>query len=559
MSSIPPPIPPNQPPYNDPNAWRAQRQAMKAQRHAMRMQARMQRAQMRAQLRAMRRGSITGPVLLLVLGLVLLLAQTGKMSWWSVATWYGTWWPAVLIGAGLILLAEWAFDHYMNPDITLRGRRTLGGGVVFLLILLAFFGVATWVGTRVYQHNLGQGIFSKDLGVWDHIGDEHDEDASLSQAMPTAEGLTIRNPHGDITVTGASTDGQVHVSAHKQAWSWSDSEATDKVRRLEPLFSDNGSTLVLSVDSVAGGQNDLTVQMPAGTALTIEAGRGDISVTGMHGAVKLTQNHGDVLLENIAGAIDAHIQDDNASVQAHEIHGVLLIEGRSGDVNLSDVTGDVNLQGDFFGTTHLERVNGLVRFDSSRTQFSAVRLDGELEIERGELTGSQLLGPVTLNSINKDISLERVAGSVKIYNRGKGDITVSNAPPLAPITIDNEHGSVNVGVPDDAGFVLSAQAKHGEVENDFGVPVMGSDSLHTAMQTIGHGGPAVTISTAGDIIVRKSAQIPLPAVPPAPVAPVAPTAAPALKTPKAPKAPVAPKLEAPKGPTPPKPPVSQNF
>jgi hypothetical protein len=372
----------------------------------------------------------------------------------------------------------------------------------------------------------------------------------------SAESLTVRNPHGDVTVTANSPDGQVHVSAHKQAWSWKDSDAEDKQRRLEPQFADNGSSLVLSVEAIEGGQDDLTVQIPAGTALIVEAGHGDVSLNGMRAPVKLTQNHGDVELEDISGNVDARIQDDNASVQGHSIRGTLLIEGRSGDVNISDVTGDVNLQGDFFGTTHLERVNGLVRFDSSRTQFSAVRLDGELTIERGELQGNQLLGPVTLNSINKDISLERVAGSVKIYNRGKGDITISNAPPLAPITIDNEHGSVEVGVPDEAGFVLSAQAKHGDVENDFGVPVEGSDSLHTANQTVGHGGPGVTITTSGDIIVRKSAQQPLPATPPAPPAPPAPKDLKAPPPPALPKEPKLPKLQKP---VPPKPPASQTF
>src|SRR5580658_8377682 len=158
MSSYPPP-PPSQPPYNDPNAWRAQRQAMKAQRYAMKAQARMQRAQMKAQMRAMRRGSIAGPVLLLALGVVFLLAQTGKISWWAVAAWYGTWWPVVLIGAGVILLAEWFYDHEMNPDAATRGRRTLGGGVVFLLVLMAFAGISTWAGTRFYEHNMGAGTW----------------------------------------------------------------------------------------------------------------------------------------------------------------------------------------------------------------------------------------------------------------------------------------------------------------------------------------------------------------------------------------------------------------
>jgi hypothetical protein len=71
------------------------------------------------------------------------------------------------------------------------------------------------------------------------------------------------------------------------------------------------------------------------------------------------------------------------------------------------------------------------------------------------------------------------------------------------------------------------------------VPVEGSDSMHTANQTVGHGGPGVTISTQGDVIVRKSAQAPLPAVPPAPAAP-APPSPNGLKAPKPPKAPKVP-------------------
>ena len=77
--------------------WRAQRQAMK-------QQARMQRQQVQWQRRSMRRGSLVGPLLIVALGIIFLLAQTGKVSWPRALDWFGTWWPLVLIGAGVLLV-----------------------------------------------------------------------------------------------------------------------------------------------------------------------------------------------------------------------------------------------------------------------------------------------------------------------------------------------------------------------------------------------------------------------------------------------------------------------
>ena len=75
-----------------------------------RAQARMQRSQARIQMRAMRRGSIVGPLVILTVGIVFLLVQTGRLSWAHALDWYAGYWPFVMIGAGIILLIEWAID-----------------------------------------------------------------------------------------------------------------------------------------------------------------------------------------------------------------------------------------------------------------------------------------------------------------------------------------------------------------------------------------------------------------------------------------------------------------
>src|ERR1700679_883319 len=140
MSSYPPPPPPGQyPPIYDRNAMRAQRQILRAQVKAQQAQQRALRHQLRAQRRGLRRGSIVGPLIILAVGVTFLMAQMGKISWGKAFEWYGRWWPAVLIAAGVVLLLEWFVDQQRGSATS--HVRVLGGGVVFLLILLVLAGL----------------------------------------------------------------------------------------------------------------------------------------------------------------------------------------------------------------------------------------------------------------------------------------------------------------------------------------------------------------------------------------------------------------------------------
>jgi hypothetical protein len=143
MSSYPPPPEGSPFPPNTRDAWKAQQRVLKEQRRAMKYQARLQRAQWRMQRRALRRRSIVGPLVLVLLGVLFLLAQAGRLSWGRLIDWYARWWPLVLIAAGMVLLLEWAMDHARqdepgNPAPT----RVLGAGVVVLLMFMAAVGIS---------------------------------------------------------------------------------------------------------------------------------------------------------------------------------------------------------------------------------------------------------------------------------------------------------------------------------------------------------------------------------------------------------------------------------
>jgi DUF4097 and DUF4098 domain-containing protein YvlB len=534
---------------------------MRAQRQMLRDQARYQQAQqramrhqlrdqIRAQRRSLRRGSIVGPLILLSLGVVFLLAQMGRLSWGQSMEWYSRWWPAVLIAAGVVLLIEWAIDEQRESP---AGHvRVLGGGVVFLLIVLALAGLGARgiaYGLDWHDHALSNGYTR-----WDHLfGDRHDADSSMNRSMPAGSTLVIRNPHGDVSVTGSSSDGQVHVSIHTQTYAWKEADAEAKAKALQPAFSNDGGVLTLNVNSVEGGQADLTVQIPRNAPLTIQANRGDITVTEMSAPVTLTANHGDVDMSAVDGGATVHVNDSDSSINLHSIRGPVSLQGHSGDVDISDITGDVALQGDFYGSTHFAHVNGAVRFDTSRTHFGAARLDDELTIDRGSLDGTQMMGPLVLKTSDKNITLDRVQGSVDVIN-SNGSVEVTAASPLDTIAIQNRRGSVDLGLSGGGGFVLNAQTRNGDMENDFGLSSETNDETHTLNGRVGTGGPTVTVATSnGDVTVRRSTVEPLPPIPPAPRITTTPPMPPAqpksphVHGPTPPIAPVAPPKPPPPG------------
>ena len=515
---------------------RAQRQILRAQVRAQQAQQRALRYQLRAQRRSLRRGSIVGPLIILAVGITFLFAEMGRISWGQSLEWYGRWWPAVLIAAGIVLLLEWFVDQERGS--TTGHTRVLGGGVIFLLILLVLAGLASRTvgyGLAWRDHTFGNGYTKLDY----LFGDRHDADSSMTSSIPSATTLVVSNPHGDVTVTGSSSDGQVHVDVHTQTYAWKESDVERKARELQPTFSSNGGVLNLNVNSVEGGEVDLTITVPHASPVTVQADHGDVNASEIAAPLTISANHGDVDVSGIDNSVTLHMNDDDASVTLHSIHGAVSVEGHSGDIDISDVTGALTLQGDFFGSTDLEHINGPIHFDTTRTQFSAARLDDEFNVDRDSLDANELLGPVVLKTQDKNITLDRIQGSADVSNRN-GSVELTNAAPLEAISIQNQHGSVDLGLPGNAGFTLNAQTRNGDMENDFGLTPTGTDDVHTLQGRIAGGGPTVTIATTdGDVTVRRSTVAPLAPTPPAsPRITLAPPKAPRVH--RAPPAPATP-------------------
>ena len=499
MASYPPPF------SNDP----------RTQRRYLRDQARLQRMQ----LRGLRRSSSVGPILVIAIGVIFLLVQLGHLPIAGVWLWFARWWPLLLVLFGFVRLFEWLLDQRArsNANGALSPQRTLGFGASLLLVLLVIAGITSNVARNKAGHVLGPDFEINQDNLERFFGDKHESTQTHDEPCPPGSSVTINNAHGNITVSGTADDNLLHATADNQIFSRSDSDAAAKARQLNLRIEHVGNQIVVTLPDVEGGRADVNITLPSGTPVTGTVNHGDIQVHSLRAPVQVTANHGDIDLSSITGPVAAHINNAGSSLSAHSLSGPFAVEGKSLDLTLSDMQGPVSLQGDFFGTTHLERISAPVSFHTSRTDLQFQRLDGELEISpSADLSASQLLGPVVLNTRNRNINLERVSGPLTITNRN-GSITVSVAEPLAPVTIENRNGDVEVTLPTSAQFNVQAETTNADLENDFGLSLTQEGDRPKLIGAIGKGGPLVQISTSqADISLHKGSVAPNPPQPPAP-------------------------------------------
>ena len=266
--------------------------------------------------------------------------------------------------------------------------------------------------------------------------------------------------------------------------------------------------MLLDLSGAPGGEADLNIQVPHETAMLVEPGHGELSFTELHGPVEVHEHVGNVHLTGLTGPVRLTMRDDDASVSAHSLTGSLTLEGRSGDLALSDINGPVTLHADFFGTTHLERLHVKVRFASSFTTLACAGIPGDLNIEgRNELHAEQIDGPVTLTTTDRNLSLDGVRGGAVINNRN-GSVTLALSDTLGSVHASTTAGSIMMHVPAKVGFTITAQTKDGDVTNDFGLPIEEHDDRKTVSGRVRSGGPEIHLSTTeGDIELRKGTQV----------------------------------------------------
>jgi DUF4097 and DUF4098 domain-containing protein YvlB len=452
----------------------------------------------------------------------------GVLDWHNLGHWFAHYWPVLLIVAGVIKLIEY-------QQAQRQGTRPsgLGAGGIFLMIAIIVVGL---IATQASHLNWGQLKDQIDINDEDFpvFGSKYSYDDQLAQAFPAGASLHVTNMRGAVNIS-ATEDDQIRVVVHKRINAETQAEADKWNTGTKPQITSSGSVVTLNANNQGAGDHwvaaDLDISIPRKAAVVVSTHYGDVGIIGREGDLDITNQKGDVTTTDVTGKVSLKL--DHSSARISQVSSDVSIEGHSNDVSIEDVKGAVHLDGEFMESVKLAKISQPVTFKSSRTDMDFSRLDGDLDLDSGDLQASDVVGPLRLNTRSKDIRLTGVSGDVRLQDEnGSIELRMNK---LGSMQVDNRKGDIQIYVPDKAGFQVDARARNGEVETDFEqLKIDNTNDQAIATGTVGGGGPRMIVNNEhGTIEIRKTSSLgEAPEPPPAPKAPKAPRAPVPPKTPQ---------------------------
>ncbi len=463
----------------------------------------------------MRRGSLVGPLLVIGIGVWFLInTLRPDLPLLDIAARF---WPFVLIGWGVLRLLEivvWAARRRPLP------AAGISGGEWTLVVFLCLFGSGLYMA-NYYHPWRSLGVFGANrVEIFGHTYDYGVPESKAPAGKATR--LLVENLRGNVRVNGADV-AEVTVGGRKTVRSLEENNANaaDQQSALELTAQPEQVVVRTNQDRVTGEQRistDLEITAPRGMTVEVRGREGDIEISDLNGEVAVVYDNASVRLQNIGGSVRLDLRKSEL-IRGVTIKGAFETDcGRGRDVELDGVAGEVVLTGSYSGDLQLRNLAKPLRVQAPSTDLRVERVPGQIHMDLGQFTGSNLVGPIRLSSSRaRDVDLEKFTQSLELV-LDQGDISLRPAQtPLAKIDARTRNGQVEIALPPGGGFDLKAVTNRGEVSNDFGPALKtasdANDNEHrrggSIIGTLGSGPSIVVQTERGALTVRKDTGVPL--------------------------------------------------
>jgi DUF4097 and DUF4098 domain-containing protein YvlB len=450
----------------------------------------------------MRRTSFVAPLLLIVIGGLFLARNIYPEM--PLLDWISQYWPVILIGWGLLRIIEivsWAASSRPLP------RQGISAGEWVLIVFLCMFGASLhavrgfsnwWPDHMVRLNGLGF------LG-----GERYEYPVRAEKACSRTPHIVLEDFRGDAKINGTDAADQVKIIGHKTVRSMDQAQA-DKANEGAPLeISGDANNVVIRIreDHMQRFERvtaTLEISVPKGSSVEFHGRSGDLDVNDINGFVNVTSDNAGVRLKNIGGAARLDLNRSDL-VHMSGVKGDVEIKGRGADIELDDMAGSVNIDGTYNGTIELRKLAKPLRLNSPRTNLSVEAVPGEVSMSLGNFNGSKFTGPTHLTRRSSDVEISDFNGPLDISIE-RGDLHLTPGLPLGSIQAHLRSGDIRLSLPAAAQFSLNASTNNGSISNPFddGFKIEASGRRGTLRGAVGSG-PTIDLETQrGDITVQKA-------------------------------------------------------
>jgi Putative adhesin len=282
--------------------------------------------------------------------------------------------------------------------------------------------------------------------------------------------LELANASGDVTITG-SADNTVHVHADVKSSGMGFGSTQERLNEIvsNPPIAQKGDTIRIGKD-VRGMRNvsiAYVIEVPHDTEVSTAVASGSQTIRNVRGPVKVDSASGSIRVDHVDRMTS--LVTMSGSIDATNLGDGIRASSASGSVTVSDIKGDVRINS-LSGSTQVFKPGGRVEADTA---------SGSVEVQ-GALS---------------DVKAHAASGTVDV----RGNPASNSYWDLKTIS-----GVVQLGIPIDANFHLSAEAVSGNIRADVPI-IIEEQGKHSLRARVGNGGARVEVHTvSGEIRVGKS-------------------------------------------------------
>ena len=282
--------------------------------------------------------------------------------------------------------------------------------------------------------------------------------------------LELANASGDVSITG-SADGKVHVHADVQSSGMGFGSPQQRLDEIvsNPPVEQKGDTIRIGKDlrRVHNVSISYVIEVPRDTEVSTTVASGSQTIRDVRGPVKAEAASGSIRVSHVDRL--TQLTTISGSIEATDIGDDIHASSASGSVTVSNIKGDVRISA-LSGSTQVTRPGGRVDADTAS-------------------------GSVEVQGATHDVKAHAASGRVDV----QGNPGSSSYWDLKTVS-----GVVELGIPTDANFHLSAEAVSGQIKADVPI-IIEEQGKHSLRARVGNGGGRVEVHTiSGEIRVRAS-------------------------------------------------------